>query len=225
MKKKYTLAFALMASVLSVVVVPQSNAGETLGAGVHFGTLGAGAELSFSIFENTRLRAGFNYFDFSLDGESNDVDYDFDTQLRSFSLLLDYHPFGGAFFLSGGAYINNNEIGVAGTFDSGEVPSALSALTDTATVMADVEFNSFSPYVGIGWRSNNGMSGWDVAINVGVMFQGTPDVANLRVEAPVDINSLSVVQDYLAKEEKEIEDDLSWFEYYPVASIQLVYNF
>lgn len=225
MKKQYTLVTVLSACTLFLVSAPQSNAGETLGVGVHLGTLGAGGEISFSVLENTRFRVGLNYLDFTLDGESNDVDYDFDTQLRSFSLLLDYHPFGSAFFLSGGAYINNNEVGVAGTFDSGEVPNALSPYVNQATVMADVDFNTFAPYIGIGWRSNNGDSGWDIACNFGVMFQGAPDVGNLRVEAPVDINSISAVQDYLAEEEKEIEDDLSWFEYYPVASVQLVYHF
>ncbi|WP_136805167.1 hypothetical protein [Desulfosediminicola flagellatus] len=225
MKKKYAVAAVAMASVIFVGFPQQSKAGETLGVGVHLGTLGPGAEISFSVLENTRFRVGLNYLDFSLDGESNDVDYDFDTKLRSFSLLLDYHPFSSAFFLSGGAYINNNEVGVVGTFDAGEVPGSLSPYLETAKVLADVGFNTFAPYFGIGWRSNNGTTGWDIACNFGVMFQGAPDVKNMRVEGPIDVNGISDVQDYLANEEKEIEDDLSWFEYYPVASVQFVYHF
>lgn len=225
MKQEITAAAVGLACIVTIGCAGQSSAGEFLGLEAHFGTLGPGAEISLSLWENTRLRGGLNYFDFSLDGESNDVDYDFDTKLRSFSLLFDYHPMGGTFFLTGGAYINNNEVGVAGTFATGNVPDPLASFLDRATVASDVDFNTFAPYLGLGWRSNNGESGWAVACSLGVMYQGAPDVHNTRVEGTIDINSIPEVQAYLEKEEKEIEDELSWFEFYPVATLQLVYHF
>ncbi len=202
-----------------------AEASEDIGIEVHAGTLGVGAEVSISLLENTRLRGGFNYLDFSLDEEIDGIDYDFATELKSFSLLLDWHPFGGAFFLSGGTYINNNEVGVDGYLASGRVPSVLAQYTDTLSISGEVGFNSFAPYLGLGWRSNNGQPGWGMSWNLGVMFQGAPDMSNLRVDVPSDINSIEEVQEYLADQEQKIEDELDWFEYYPVATFQLTYNF
>jgi hypothetical protein len=217
-----TTAMAVSLVVGNVMI---AEASEGIGVEVHAGTLGAGAEVSISLIENTRLRGGFNYLDFGIDEDIDGIDYEFSTELRSFSLLVDWHPFGGAFFLSGGTYINNNEVGVDGYLASGRVPSVLAQYTDTLSISGDVEFNSFAPYLGIGWRYNNGQRGWGMAWNLGVMFQGAPDMSNLRVDEPSDINSIEEVQEYLAEQEQKIEDELSWFEYYPVATIQLTYNF
>jgi hypothetical protein len=214
------IAFSLVVSNTMI-----AEASEGVAIEVHAGTLGVGAEMSILLLENTRLRGGFNYLDFSLDEDIDGIDYEFATELNSFSLLVDWHPFGGAFFLSGGAYINNNEVGVDGYLAPGRVPSVIAQYTDALSISGEVDFNSFAPYLGIGWRSNNGQVGWGMAWNLGVMFQGAPDMTNLRVDVPSVINSIEEVQEYLADQEQKIEDELSWFEYYPVATFQLTYNF
>ena len=225
-RRKVLVAVSL--SLIFLGALPAARADEGLGMGVKAGTLGAGIELSASVINNTRLRGGFNYLTYSFDSTISDIDYDFETEFNSVSLILDWHPFGNSFFLSGGAYFNNNSVSVSGTVSDGSIGSSfpqLRSLSNLVSISGDVEFVPVAPYAGIGWRSNNSDSGWGVALDLGVLFQGAPDVTNLRVNAPVDVNQVAEVQDFLAEQKKEIEDDLDIFQFYPVASLMLTYHF
>ena len=227
-RNRATCCLAIFCSLL-LFTANGSNADEGLGLTVKGGTLGGGVEISASFLENTRLRGGVNYLPgYTFDSTISDIDYEFDTEFNSFSLLLDWHPFSGAFFLSGGAFINNNSISAEGTIDEGIIPSAFSAYShyvDMVSVSGDIEFATIAPYVGLGWRSNNGEPGWGFACELGVLFQGEPEVNNLRANGPIDINSNEAVQQFLAEQKSEIEDELEFFRYYPVASLMLTYNF
>jgi len=225
------LRFAVSTVLASSVIFSLSQtatAGEGLGISAKAGTLGVGAELSVSLVPHTRLRGGLNYLNFSFDSTLSDVEYDFESQFNSVSLLLDVHPFGGAFFLTGGVYLNNNKVGVSGTMSQDAVPPGYADyayLTDMVSLDGDVEFNPVAPYAGLGWRSNSNDSGWGLALELGVLFQGPPDVTNLRINAPVDVSNMDAVNQFLAEQEKEIEDELDWFQFYPVASAMLTYHF
>lgn len=227
MRKRYFISAAVACSLL-LGCSGNALASEGLGLGVKAGTLGGGIEINASILENTRFRGGFNYLKYSFDSTISDINYDFEPEFNSISLLFDWHPFAGVFFLSGGAYINNNKIGVSGSVDQGQIPGEyadFAYLLDNISISGDVEFTPIAPYLGIGWRSNNGDSGWGFACDLGVMFQGAPDVTNLRINAPVNVNNIDDVKLFLAEQEEEIEDDLERFQYYPVASLSLIYNF
>jgi hypothetical protein len=203
-------------------------ASESLGISAKAGTLGLGAELSVSLLPHTRLRGGYNYLSYSFDSTIDDIDYEFEPEYNAFSLLLDVHPFGGAFFLSGGVYLNNNSVDASGSINRNSFSSSFpeyAFLADMVSITGDVEFNPVAPYAGFGWRTNSDTSGWGVAVELGVLFQGTPDVKNLRVNAPIDVNNIAEVQQFLARQEREIEEELDWFEFYPVASVMLIYNF
>lgn len=225
--KRYFITLAIFCSI-TLLSTQNTKANERVGGAARIGTTGLGAELSTTLLPNTRLRGGFNYLSYSFDTTISDINYDFEPEFNSLSLLLDVHPFGGGFFLSGGVYVNNTNVGVTGTVSTDNVSPEYreyAYLADMTSISGDVEFNPIAPYVGIGWRSNSGESGWGIALELGVMFQGEPDVTNLRVNAPVDVNGISEVQDFLAEQEQEIEDELSWFQYYPVASILLIHHF
>ncbi len=210
------------------VLAVNASAGEAIGIDVKIGTMGAGAELSASLIPNTRIRGGINYLVWEFDSTIDDIDYNFDTEFNSFSALLDIHPFGGSFFLSGGVYFNNNSVGVEGSLPPENFPAGYESfafLSDYLTVSGDVEFLPVAPFLGLGWRSNNNDTGWGFGVELGVLYQGAPDVTNLRINAPVDVNDVAEVQQFLKEQEQEIEDELSWFEWYPVASLLLTYHF
>lgn len=222
----------LFTTLLCLLVLGHQNnahsSGEGLGVGVKAGTLGVGVELSGSLLANTRLRGGFNYLTYSFDSTISDINYDFETEFNSLSLIFDWHPFGNSFFLSGGAYFNNNSVSVEGSVDENAIPFSsiqYASLVDLVSISGDVEFTPVAPYAGLGWRSNNDEQGWGVMFELGVLFQGAPEVTNLRINAPIDVNHLAEVQAFLAEQGQEIEDDLSVFEFYPVATLMLVYNF
>jgi hypothetical protein len=215
--------------LLSVpAILTDASADEGFGLDVKAGTMGVGAEISASLVPNIRIRGGINYLVYEFDSTIDEIDYNFDTQFNSISAILDIHPFGGSFFLSGGAYFNNNKVEVDGSLPQENFPAAyqsLSFLADYLSVSGDVEFLPVAPYFGLGWRSNNNETGWGIGLELGVLYQGAPDVTNLRLNAPVDINDIGDVQLFLKQQEQEIEDELSWFEWYPVAALMLTYHF
>lgn len=148
-------------AVLSITLlcVCSARAQGGFGAGVKAGTLGGSIEMNAMLSDYLSLRANYNYLPYSFDSTISDINYDFETDFSSLGLLLDWHPFGGAFYLSGGAYINNNEIDATGTIDRTMLPGSYSGyayLADMVSVTGTVTFQSVAPYGGIGWRGNIG---------------------------------------------------------------------
>lgn len=220
------IAAAVLVSMIGFTRTAQADEG--FGIDVRAGTMGVGAEISASLMPHTRLRGGINYLRWEFDSTIDDIDYTFDPEFNSISALFDVHPFGGAFFLSGGVYFNNNKVGVEGSLPPENFPAQYQAfdfLSDYVSISGDVEFNPVAPYLGLGWRSNSNDTGWGIGLELGVLYQGAPDVTNLRINAPVDVNDVAEVQQFLAEQEQEIEDELSWFQWYPVASLLLTYHF
>jgi len=189
------------------------------------GTLGIGGEAGIALTDDFVLRGGINYLKFDFDSTISDIDYTMEPEFKNGSLLLDWHPFSGDFRLTGGLYVNGNEINVDGTYRRDLLPPEFQQYAGLVRVKGTVDFNSISPYAGMGWNSNHGQKGWGIAFDVGVMFQGSPNISDLYVEAPLDIGGHPEVVRFLDEQKKAIEDDLDPFQYYPVASLTLSYNF
>ena len=127
----------------------------------------------------------------------------------------------GSFRITGGVFINNNEIDLTGSprgdgfWSNYSIPSEYSfaePLKDTIKVNGTVEFNTFAPYVGIGWNSNvEKVKGWGVSFEMGVLFQGAPTVSSLTATAAPPLDAYAnnpLVLQVLEQEKKAIEDDL-----------------
>lgn len=225
MKKKHLV----VAGCLVLFCSTQATAGEeNVAVGLKAGSLGGGVELTKVLSDDLVLRTGVNYFTFSADSTISDIDYDMEATYKNGNLLLDWHPFSGSFRISGGLFLNGNEVDVDGAVRKDRILGEyayLAPLTELVHVKGNVDFNTIAPYAGIGWRSNHGESGWGLACEFGVLFQGAAQVSDLYVQAPVDVNDIKPVQDFLDEQKKEIEDELDDYQYYPVASIMLMYNF
>jgi len=192
------------------------------------GTLGIGAEIGVGLTDAIILRGGADYLKFNFDSTIDQVDYNMEPELKNASLLLDWHPFANGFRLTGGVYLNDNEINVDGTYRKDLIPGQYQQyanLTDLAHVKGTVDFNTFAPYAGLGWTSNHGEKGWGVAFDLGIMFQGEPKVSDLHAESPFGLENHPEVVRFLDEQKRAIEDDVDEFQYYPVATINLTYNF
>lgn len=235
MKIKEIVTTGCLALLLSSPAIADQG---SFSAGVKGGTLGVGAEVDLGLNEMLHLRGGVNYLTFSFDSTISNIDYEMEPEFKNGSLLLDWYPFAGAFRLTGGVFINNNEIDLTGTprkdtlLQGYTIPAEYSiyeSAIDSVRVKGTVEFNTFAPYVGMGWNSNvEKTRGWGVSFELGVLFQGSPTVSTLTATAAPPLNALAntpLVLDALEEEKKAIEDDLENFQYYPVASLMLHYTF
>jgi hypothetical protein len=159
--------------------------------------------------------------------------YDATAHLRTASALLDFHPGGGGFRLSAGAFYNdtridgNSLVPASGFYDLGGVPVPANQV---GTLNGQIKFDPVVPYVGLGWGNAVG-PGRHVrfAMDIGAMFQGkgkatlTPQIpAGSPLNSPVARAALQVLLD---REEGDIEHDVANYTVYPVVSIGVSYRF
>ncbi len=226
---------AVLAVAVVVVLVAAGQGTAWAGAGVSakIGTLGLGADLTVGVAERVNLRFGGNWADltfrdrnsFSYEdgGDSLSVeDLSLDVSLQSLAALVDVHPFGGEFRLSGGLLLNNNSFKVTAlSGDSVEIGDRTYTVTD---LKGEVTFDELAPYLGIGVGNAASKAGhWHFSFDLGVLVQGEPAV---DLAATVNEPALQAMLDEdLAREESEVEDDVSAFRFYPVLSFGLSYAF
>lgn len=188
------------------------------------GTIGLGGELIVNILPQVNGRFGATFFDLSLDGEISDVEYDFDLDLLTFPLTIDWYPFDAPFHISAGVILNETEVGLdTRSHASLDIGGTTYSATDLGELCGDVSFNHVAPYIGIGWGNAFGREKrWGLISDFGVAFIGSADVS-LSATGPIASDPTFMAN--LAAEEKEIEDDMSHFKIYPVLSISLFFRF
>ena len=187
-------------------------------------TLGVGLETGVRLNETFGLRFGGNYLSVDFDRTVDDVDYDAEARLASLGALVDYHPFQGGFRLSGGLRFNFNKADLTGTAnDDVTIGDQTFAASDVGTLEGDASFNKFAPYLGLGYGATLLEGSLSVGFDLGVMYQGKADV-ELDAEGGA-LEGDAVLEENLALEEEDIEDDLEDFFLYPVVGLAIIYRF
>ena len=185
-------------------------------------TLGIGGMVTKSLTPNLNARVGINGFSFGVDVEETDVTYQGNLNLFNVSTLVDFYPFKkSGFHLTGGVVFQNNKLEGRGSASSGTITIGGQNFNaaDLDSVDAEVSFsNSIVPYLGIGWGNAVKLGrSLGFSINLGVMFAGSPEVSLTSNFGPA---VTPVVRDEInqaiATEEQELEDNINRFNIYPV---------
>jgi len=189
------------------------------------GTSGLGAEVTYALTEIVRVRAGAYGFAAGVDASTSDLDYDLDLRLLSGGTYVDIHPFKGRFRLSGGVMYNGNRLDAVGTVNSQfTVDNNSFTAEEVGRLEGRIDFRDFAPYAGIGWGSPfKKDSNWAFEADIGVMFQGRPEVTLRSVNGTQSANPLLI--DSVQEEEDELEDELKIFQFYPIISFGVAYTF
>jgi hypothetical protein len=183
------------------------------------GSLGLGVEGTFGLTEQFNARLGLNKFTYDRSETVSDVDYDLDLELQSISVLADWHPFRSKFRFTAGLMSNSNELVGSSATQNVEINGVNYG---TVGLDAKLDFDSTAPYFGIGWGNAVAADkGWGFNVDLGVMYQGSGSVT-LTATGP---DAGSVPQDELAAEERDFEDDIKGYKYYPVFSFGASYKF
>lgn len=211
-----------------------------LGVAARVSTLGLSLEMTTGITETFNLRAGVNQYDYDYDPEpeedsDNELTYNGSLDLSSLAAYADWHPWGGAFRLSAGVVFNGNEIGASARCEqaSCEVGDQSFDADDIGTIIALIDFDSIAPYTGLGWGNAVAAdTGFGFQFDIGVMFQGSPGVS-LNSEGSCQgslgnnptADCQQELDEALAEEEQEIQQDADDFDLYPVISLGVRYKF
>ena len=167
------------------------------------------------------LRGGFNYFSYDYDATESDVSYNLDLELKSFGLFADWHPFKGAFRISGGFLINGNGLeGKARPTTDVEIGNTD---YDLDSISLDISYNTFAPYLGLGWDTTFGDDdNWGFVFDLGLIYSGSPD-AKLSISG--SDSAAALASGDVQREQQELQDDLDALKWWPVVSAGLVYQF
>ncbi|MFH1196149.1 MAG: hypothetical protein V1720_10575 [bacterium] len=187
-------------------------------AGIKVSTLGVQVEGIKSFSKSLNGRVGIAFFSYNLTGGGGDEDFEYegDLKLLSISVLADYFPFQNWFRLTGGALINLNkgELTMTPT-QSYTVGGVLYTPAMLGNVTADVKVNVISPYIGIGIGNPTVGKGVGFSLDIGGVYQGKPSV---------EMGATGLLEPS-AEQAPIIEDNLSWFQFYPVVALGITFKF
>jgi hypothetical protein len=204
-------------AVAGVLAVPGAQASRA-GVDFHFGTLGLGLGLDAQVSRHTGFRFGFSRFKTSSDWEEDDLDYEAGVDFDTVHGLLDWHPFGGKFRLTGGVMATDHRIDAAADVEAGDEIGDGQA-SQNGRLEAEVKFEEWTPYIGTGWDWRFDRSNLEMTLDLGVLARGDPDV-ELR-----ETSDTGASQQDLNEAEDEIEDEWSDYNLYPVVQFGLLYRF
>src|SRR5882672_4598987 len=127
-------------AVLAAGLVACGSA-HALGVGVKAGTTGVGLDVAMSVFPLVDARVGWAGLKWGLDQNTSGASYKGDLKLNNVNALLDFHPLGPMFRLTGGLIFNSNKYDATGTPNG--IPGSFSASVESGRAAA--------PYAGVGW--------------------------------------------------------------------------
>lgn len=181
-------------------------------------TLGLSFEGIRSFGTNFTFRTGFSLFNYQSDSDFDEEDWQYNAQLRllSFSNLIDWYPFRSGFHVTGGALVNLTE----GNFKlypmrTYKVGGTLYTPELLGVVSAKINLNKVAPYLGIGFGKPTHRNHFYFSIDLGVIYQGAPGV---------DVTATGLLEP-TAEQELLIEDNIQWFQFYPVISLGINIHF
>ncbi len=182
------------------------------------GTLGYGFELTKAIIPFLNARIGLNHFAFKYQGRegAEQIEFDIDLKLNTFTMLLDWHPFKEKFRLSFGVIHNGNEAsGTGRPTKNYKVGGKIYTPEKLGDIDGIVDFQKFAPFLGIGLGNavqQNKRFGF--IVDFGLLFQNSPKVT-MEAEGLIEPTT---------EQEGDVEDDIKGFNLYPVLSIGFSYR-
>lgn len=220
--RKTFLFLILNFLTISLLTAEEKN----LAVAGRIGTLGLGIEMFGNFHPKINARLGINKYTWDYDTEESDVEYDVELNLDSYEVLVDFYPFGDTFHLTGGFLNNKNELNLDANIKEGEtveIGDREYTRAQAGTLKGKVDFDSFAPYIGLGW--GNPLLGGRVHVifDIGIVMQNEPSVSLSSTNGLLSQNQ--TFKNELLKEENELEDDLSDFKYYLVLSLGVTVNF
>ena len=198
--------------------------GTALGAKI--GTTGLGLDLTFGISRWINLRGGFNYGSFTWSMDLDDVDYDMDVDMVGFPLLVDLHPFGNHFRISGGLYVQPGTQADIEATPSGNVQIGSHTYPPdvVGTLSGEIEADAVAPYLGIGFGNATAEDQLlTFMLDIGLIFQSYD--ASLTSDGAGMTAKLDTFREDIEKEESNLQKDVDDFSVYPVLTLGLAWHF
>jgi hypothetical protein len=219
-----TSIIAHAAACATLAAAPAASA-QDRAIGVSLGTPGIGVQASAKVSDNLVLRGAIDGMSLSRDEDYSDIEYNGKAKLMTGGVFADLHPGGGAFLISGGAYIGKRKIELdAAPTTSVDIGGQTFTPAQVGRIKGEAKLSNFQPFLGLGVDNTfTGDRSWGFRALVGVSFSKRPDV-NLSASGGTLSND-PTLQSRLRIEEAEAQDDAKNFRYFPVVQVGLTRRF
>lgn len=217
----------LTLAAVAALALPAAAMAQTspIAVGANIGTPGVGGSVQVLATDTVVLRGEFDWLKFDRDEDYSDIEYSGKLQSTTAGIFADWHPGGGTFLVSGGAYIGTRKIDFDATpttnvniGGSPFTPAEVGRLDGRATM------SKFQPFLGLGYDNTwVGDRAWGLRVMAGVSFSGKPDVDLTATGGTLAADP--TFQQRLQDESADIREDAEKFRYYPVLQIGLTRRF
>jgi hypothetical protein len=212
-----------------------------IGVGAKLSLLGIGGEAAVALTKRINVRGGFNFFNYSDTFNKDGISYGGQLAFRSAEAHLDLFPFAGAFHVSPGLLLyNDNHISAAASVPGGQVftlggTSYTSGAGNPVAGTAKLGFNKVAPsiLVGFGNLIPRNRRRFSLSTEFGIAYTGAPK-ASLALTgtacsnpAVICVNAATdpTVQANVQAEVAKVNHDVSALKIYPLASVGFAVNF
>lgn len=225
MTRTFLYAMSALACVVAGPGLAQTRSDPAVAVGVTAGTTGVGAEVQFALGPIFVLRGAVDTLGYDLDETYDDVDYsgrfDFDTV----GGFVDLHPLANGFFVSGGAYVGQRDIGLNATPSA---PVNIGGQTFTpaqvGTLTGQIKLKDVAPFAGLGFDNTfTRSSRWGFRALAGVAWSDEPEVGLESTGG--SLSNDPTFRARLAEERASIQSDVEDYGFYPVLQLGLNYKF
>ncbi len=187
------------------------------------GALGFGIEYSRALNDRLGVRVGLNGAGYGFNAVESGIDYRFDLNWGSLSAGVDFHPFRGAFRISGGLLHDNDRIdAVSRPAADVVVGNTVYTAAEVGTLRGRVSFDATAPYLTVGWDWSRLGRALGMVFDIGVVDQGRPKVT---LAADGGLVADPMFEQDIATERAQLQDSLSSYDLMPYASLGLVFRF
>ncbi len=218
-----------LAALAAACLLPAAAWAWPVNVSVGASTLGLGVQVATAIIPGTLDAAvGLNRYDNSRAGtytsNGDNIPYTGSLRMETIPVLLDYYPFHGAFRVTGGMMINENDMSAVASGGSGTY--TINGDTYTAqqvgTFTGKIGWRRVAPYLGIGWGSKAArQSGFSMGFDLGVLVTGSPEIT-LHASNPG--NNAQLASDVAAAQAKA-NNRASSYRFWPVIGLRVGYAF
>lgn len=163
-----------------------------------------------------RLRAGFDYQPMDIEVGLSGVRHAIDLPSPGLMALLDWHPGGGSFRVSGGAVHFSSGLELSATpATSVEIGGQGYEPAEIGSLVGELSASESGPCAGIGWGHRSGRR-LGLSLGLGTVYHAVPEVT-LRVTGP--IADMPAFRSRLDLETDEVSDLVSIARVYPVVNL------
>ena len=222
----------VMASAVMISTNVSASSVDGLSVGVNYGLFsGPTLELTYPINDTFQVRgalsAGMGLSDESEGDTDQEIDYTAEADGGIHRLAVDYHPFGGTFFLSAGYAVNNFAFNTQGT-GTGTVDVGDETYEGANISLKGQLAWSSAPTLSLGW-GHSPSEGWGAIFEVGAIFTGAPDVSLTGTgtynDGADNVNDAPEFIQALEDEKTDLKDDVADFTLLPIFQAGVTYRF